>query len=168
MVGTHGCFGYFIGGDHVYSFDHVAKLAQEIADSGRNIGIYTLITGCYEESHRAEIMAMNAPLADSWMIVDTQFSGAALFEKTDIFVRPTVTDGDSVSIRECLNAGVRVLASDAVPRPQRCHLYPSRNYNELSSQFWKLVDSNETFESDDKNYETQLVGVIKKSLDENH
>ena len=165
VVGTHGWFGYFIGGDHVYSFDHVAKLAQEIADSGRNIVLYTVISGCYEKSHRAQIKALQAPLSDVWMIVETPFSCAALYEKTDIFVRPTITDGDSVSIRECLNAGVRVLASDAVQRPKQCHLYPSRNYDKLSSQFWNLLDSDITYEPDNTNPGAQLIGLVENLFD---
>jgi glycogen(starch) synthase len=34
-----------------------------------------------------------------------------------VFLRPTVTDGDAVSIREAMSAGLPVLASDVVARP---------------------------------------------------
>jgi glycosyltransferase involved in cell wall biosynthesis len=35
----------------------------------------------------------------------------------DLFVRPTRADGDSISVREALGLGVRVLASDVGQRP---------------------------------------------------
>ncbi len=46
--------------------------------------------------------------------------GAALapaFRRGVVYLRPTRTDGDAVSIREALDAGVPVVASDAVQRP---------------------------------------------------
>jgi hypothetical protein len=42
---------------------------------------------------------------------------------TKVFVRPTQTDGDSISIREALWAGCHVLASDVVPRPEQVNVY---------------------------------------------
>ncbi|HEY0838844.1 MAG TPA: glycosyltransferase [Vulgatibacter sp.] len=40
-----------------------------------------------------------------------------VIELSDVFVRPTLADGDSLSVREALGLGVRVVASDAAPRP---------------------------------------------------
>ena len=167
VIGTHGWFGYFVNGDHVYSFDHIARLAQEIASSGRNIGLYTVISGNYEDSHREKIKALQEKLSDNWMIVESPFSCAALYQKTDVFIRPTVTDGDSVSIRECLSAGVPVLASDAVPRPRQCQLYQSRDYDGLSKCFWEMLDRpSELLEiSQGKSIDERLIDVIKKNLE---
>ncbi len=47
-----------------------------------------------------------------------------------IYLRPTLTDGDAVSIREALVAGVPVLASDVVARP------PGVRTVELSASAW--------------------------------
>lgn len=35
----------------------------------------------------------------------------------DVLLRPSLTDGDSLLVREALHAGLRVVASDVVPRP---------------------------------------------------
>lgn len=43
-----------------------------------------------------------------------------LWQAADICVRPTLDDGDAVSIREALHLGKPVVASDAVPRPAGC------------------------------------------------
>ncbi len=48
-----------------------------------------------------------------------------------LFVRPTLTDGDSVALREALALGTRVVASDAVPRPPGCVLFRSRDVGDL-------------------------------------
>jgi glycosyltransferase involved in cell wall biosynthesis len=51
--------------------------------------------------------------------------GAALaaIAAADCFVRPTLADGDAVSVREALALGVRTVASDAAPRPDRAVLF---------------------------------------------
>ncbi len=46
-----------------------------------------------------------------------------LWNNTDVYVRPTCTDGDSVAVREALDLGVQVVASDVCPRPERTILY---------------------------------------------
>jgi glycogen(starch) synthase len=43
----------------------------------------------------------------------------------DVFVRPTRVDGDSVSVREALALGCRVVASDVGHRPAGCLLFPA-------------------------------------------
>ena len=144
VIGTHGWFGYFVDGNHVYGFEHIARLAREIAQSGQNIGMYTVISGTYESSHREKILQLQSELADHWLVVDSPFSCAALYKKTDLFLRPTITDGDSVSVRECLSLGVPVLASNAVERPPACHTFPTQDYDQFSSEFWRLLEEPKT------------------------
>jgi glycosyltransferase involved in cell wall biosynthesis len=50
---------------------------------------------------------------------------APVFAHDVIYLRPSRTDGDAVSIREALDAGVRVLASDAILRPSGTQVLPT-------------------------------------------
>ena len=171
IVGTHGWFGYFVDGVHVYSFDHVAKLAQELHERQDGTGIYTLISGCYDTKHREEILALQQKYHDTWLIIESPFPSASLFERTNVFIRPTVTDGDSVSIRECLSMGVPVIASDASPRPDACQVYPSRDYDALSQLMWQSLNRNDSPDEKatdkpeyDLEFETKLVAAIRSVL----
>jgi glycosyltransferase involved in cell wall biosynthesis len=47
----------------------------------------------------------------------------ALVQASEVFVRPTLTDGDALSVREALSLGVRTVASDAAPRPPGVRLF---------------------------------------------
>jgi len=47
----------------------------------------------------------------------------AIIGAADIFLRPTLADGDSVSVREALSQGVRVVASDRGRRPDGVTLF---------------------------------------------
>jgi len=56
---------------------------------------------------------------------DVPFAG--ILRQSDIFVRPTVTDGDSLSVREALSYGVPTVASDAAERPEGARIFRSRD-----------------------------------------
>lgn len=55
----------------------------------------------------------------------------ALIGAADIFLRPTLADGDSVSVREALAAGVRVVASEVGKRPPGVTLFRSGDSADL-------------------------------------
>lgn len=49
----------------------------------------------------------------------------ALLRASDVFLRPTRADGDSMAVREALAVGCRVVASDAAVRPPGTVLFPA-------------------------------------------
>jgi hypothetical protein len=53
-------------------------------------------------------------------------------KSADIFARPTLTDGDSVSIHEALQLGTTVVASNATPRPAGVLVYESGDVHDLA------------------------------------
>lgn len=57
----------------------------------------------------------------------------AAIRQCDIFLRPTLSDGDSNVIREALHFGVPVIASDCVQRPDGVETYPAGNVEALKS-----------------------------------
>lgn len=54
-----------------------------------------------------------------------------LLATCDLFVRPTLADGDSIALREALAAGKPVVASDAVRRPDGVTLFRSKDVDDL-------------------------------------
>lgn len=60
--------------------------------------------------------------------------GAALavLAQADVFVRPTLADGDALSVREALALGCTVVASDVGHRPPGCLVFPARDLKALS------------------------------------
>ena len=50
-----------------------------------------------------------------------------LFQKIDLFLRPTLSDGDSIAVREALYFNVPVVASDSVVRPLGVQIYNSND-----------------------------------------
>jgi glycosyltransferase involved in cell wall biosynthesis len=63
------------------------------------------------------------------------------FRKNTIYVRPTRAEGDAVSIREAQRAGVPVIASDVVPRPDGVDIFPVANAALLAAAVRLLLQS---------------------------
>jgi glycosyltransferase involved in cell wall biosynthesis len=57
-----------------------------------------------------------------------------LMARSDLFVRPTLADGDALSVREALALGVPVVASDAAPRPPGTRLFRRGDAVELAER----------------------------------
>jgi glycosyltransferase involved in cell wall biosynthesis len=58
----------------------------------------------------------------------------------EVVVRPSRTDGDALSIREALHAGVPVVASDAVARPEGVLTFPSEDIHALRATLTDALD----------------------------
>ncbi|MBO6576729.1 MAG: glycosyltransferase [Rhodothermales bacterium] len=50
-----------------------------------------------------------------------------VIERADVYLRPTLSDGDSIGVREALHLGTAVVASDAAPRPAGVRTFVSRD-----------------------------------------
>lgn len=60
----------------------------------------------------------------------------SLWRLTDVYIRPTYTDGDSVAVREAIDLGVNVVASDVCWRPEEVTLF---HYGDLDSFYDAVV-----------------------------
>lgn len=58
----------------------------------------------------------------------------SLWMKTHVYVRPTSTDGDSVAVREVLDEGSYVVASDVCKRPDRVICYSYSDIDDFTSK----------------------------------
>ena len=67
------------------------------------------------------------------MIITKKIPFYPVLKSGNIFVRPTNTDGDSVSLREALHYGMPTVASDAVPRPEGTILFRNRDLQSMVS-----------------------------------
>lgn len=79
-------------------------------------------------------------LNDHFYLTAQKLSFVKLMQQADIVVRPTNTDGDSLTIREGLFLNKKVLASDVVKRPDGVYLFKSRNLNDLEAKLEKLIE----------------------------
>lgn len=54
-----------------------------------------------------------------------------IFKNADLMIRPTISDGDAISIREALYFNCPVIASNVTTRPKGTILFKNRDLNDL-------------------------------------
>jgi len=66
-------------------------------------------------------------------------SALAVLAEADVFVRPTLADGDALTVREALALGCAVVASDVGHRPPGCLVFPARDVEALTARLAEAV-----------------------------
>jgi len=78
-------------------------------------------------------------LNENFFLIHEKLSFVKLMQESDIIVRPTNTDGDSLTIREALFLNKEILTSDVTERPIGVKLFQNRNINDFEIQLEKLL-----------------------------
>lgn len=134
------------GGEELYgldtAIDSFLELAPEYEDLRLAIFVARPPTRGRARSHlaRLEQRLDDAGVRERMLIVFGQPLVPALREQS-VFVRPTRAEGDAVSVREAQRAGVPVVASDVVGRPDGVVVFPAGSATALSTALRSVIDS---------------------------
>jgi len=114
----------------IYGFAQSIRALVKVRLSHPTAGLVILTPGNSDKPYFKELQALarqsgvqNAILWETESMPDA----SPLWKFSDIYLRPTTTDGDAVSVREALSLGTPVVASDAAERPEGCQIFPSQN-----------------------------------------
>lgn len=72
-------------------------------------------------------------------IVQSPANGFEVWAATDLFLRPTMSDMEGVSVKEALQSGTPVVASDVCTRPKEAVLYEAGNVDSLYEKVLPLL-----------------------------
>jgi glycosyltransferase involved in cell wall biosynthesis len=90
----------------------------------------------------------------------------ALLNSCDILVRPSLTDGDSLVVREALALGLTVLASDAVTRPAGCITFTTEDAFSLSAILEQLdVNGRPKSQPTAPDFSAPLLNLFREAAD---
>jgi len=78
-------------------------------------------------------------MQSSFLLINEKASFVKLIEQSDMVIRPTNTDGDSLTIREGLYLNKIVLASDIVQRPEGTKLFKTRDAEDLFEKMKSFI-----------------------------
>ncbi len=118
-------------GNDLYGLDHMVELIIRIAPKYQNIGLLVCLS---DNEPRTEdyVAKLNQHAVEGNVEKNIYFTSnpgpmTPYLARADLFLRPTTTDGDAVSIRESLYFDIPVVASDAVQRPAGVTCFPTRD-----------------------------------------
>jgi len=106
-----------------------------------------LVMGTGEQSAQATTSVREAGLENNVLLLgDVEHDTClALMSRTDVFVRPTLEDGDSISVREALALGVPVVASRVGLRPPGAILFHPGDVQDMLAKV-ELAGAKRAFE----------------------
>ncbi len=117
-----------------YGFDLLVEAIDQLRV--RYPQIACLVIGSGERQEYAEMLVRRRGLQQSIIFlgnVDHE-KCLSLISQADLFVRPTLVDGDASSVREALAMGTRVVASDAGYRPPGVVLFRKGDAVDLAAK----------------------------------
>lgn len=89
---------------------------------GLVVQTYTSVDEGYRRRIQAMLRQRSNVYVSEFVLPEEQFLG--LLSRVDVFIRATSVDGDSVALREAVHLGRQIVATDVVPRPEGCLLFP--------------------------------------------
>ena len=118
----------------------VALLMDAIADLANERAVGLHIVDTTGQSEHIFLLKLTRLKAAGVTVKYTKGEVPDLLSKASVFVRATTTDGDSIMVREALEAGIPVVASDCVERPPGCILFRSGDRTSLRESLVQAFD----------------------------
>lgn len=130
----------------VYGFDLLIRLISELKKGGLPVGLLFCIPqkGDHEYELECEKQIEDLGLSENILIYKKPIpNGFQVWEMSDLFIRPTLTDMEGLSVKEALAFGTPVIASDVCLRPSETFLFPKQDFEMLLKQSLHIINNYE-------------------------
>ena len=112
--------------DDLYGFDDMVTAFKALASRGR-YKLLMILNGEPKNKRSEELIkrikSRIEDMPDLKFVENEEFELCPLFKYADVYVRPTKTDGDSLSVREAMAMNCKVVTTNVANRPQGAFLY---------------------------------------------
>ncbi len=147
VIAASGAFLLDKGRD-VYGFDHLVQLANQLSGRYSRLAIVVCLWRVEgpKEMHALDELqhTLRRDGLEKYIYFNPNPGGfLPLIAAADVLVRPTAIEGDANTVREALEVGVPVVASDVTPRPDGCELFPYGDQNAFVAKVVATLDSRE-------------------------
>jgi glycosyltransferase involved in cell wall biosynthesis len=147
----------FFNGIDLYGIDLAIEMLNQINKQRQDIGIIFHIPDIVDYDYlslmKKRIKEYN--LNESFIFYTHPLSTSeylSILKSSDIFIRPTNTDGDSISIREALYLKIPTITSDATIRPAGTILFENRNPQSLFEKGMDVINNYNDYLENSKRY----------------
>ena len=126
----------FINNTDLYGLDLCIELTKNLLIKYKytNVGFIFALPDTSENPNKLKkyYKHIQESISNHFIIITQPIELWPLIKRATIFIRPTITDGDSLSIREALMFGKPVIASDSCARPESVILFKNRDVEDLT------------------------------------
>ena len=145
----------FFKNQEVYGIEICINLCEKIIKNHKNVGFVFLLSkiGNNEYFEKMKQKIIDKKLENNFKLIKLNCQFYPILMKSDLFIRPTNTDGDAISVREALSMGVPTIASDVVLRPEGTTIFKNGDLNDLNSKVNNILDYYEPCKKELENLE---------------
>ncbi|MBM7571380.1 glycosyltransferase [Aquibacillus albus] len=131
----------FYNNEDLYGLDLCIDLMGKIKQLDFNVGFIFMLPQISNSEYYNNLLEKirELGLEQDFLFINKEVDLVPLFEYVDIFLRPTNTDGDALSIRESLYSGTPCIASDVVDRPLGTVTFKNRNVVDLYEKVQNVI-----------------------------
>ena len=134
LIAANGKVGWHDGTD-LYGLDHMVELVARLKETHPRIGLaisfWDHLPADEQRLNDLRRRATELGVRDQILFHTESRPFVPVLERSDLFIRPTCTDGDANSVREALFLGVPAIASDVVERPDGTVLHRTRDFDQM-------------------------------------
>jgi glycosyltransferase involved in cell wall biosynthesis len=133
-----------IQGKDLYGIDQCIHMLAALTPTHDRIGFILVLGQIGDEMYGRQLCFLihKMQLADNVYILSGQRELWPLLKKVDLFVRPTLSDGASVSVQEALYFGTPTIASDVCLRPAGTILFSTGNVGDFVAKVQDCLRAN--------------------------
>lgn len=114
-------------GKDLYGIERTCNIFANLLKSYSNVGLIVCIGDCSENAVLLKKIKSQVEGTRNIIFWDNCATSWSVFSDKTVYLRPTSTDGNSISIHEALFYNSPVIASDVVSRPKDCTLFEYAN-----------------------------------------
>lgn len=161
------CYLYnLINGKHVYGFDLVVEAFYSLSKNQKIDNTLLILVDPSNTTGEfvSELLKDKEFKTNKILHITDKIDFVSLVKKSDITIRATRTDGDSLSIRESLYFNVPIIASDVTARPKGTITYKSDDSIDLENKILKALENKQIFEYKHINYGQKVLDLYGEVL----
>lgn len=135
-------------GVDLYGFDLCIELVQLLQSRFTRLGLVVCVPQIHDVCYYKELkdrVSKHGTASNIFFVTEPLEEAYPLWQASDIYLRPTSTDGDAIAVREALSLHVPVVASDVSPRPEGTVVFSNRNIKDFSEKVIDVLNNKEKY-----------------------
>lgn len=149
----------------LYGLDLLIELIRDLREDGINAGLLFCLPEIGDKKYYEELQRRikDYRLEEYVKIVSGVIQNAFEYWKlSDVFIRPTTTDIEGISVKEALWVNTPAIASDVCERPVGTLLFENRNYLDLKDKVLKIYKNDKSSTLD---FRENVLDVVNEILE---
>lgn len=133
IISANASYIEFYNNQDLYGIDMCIDLIERLNKNEEKVGLIFSLPNINNIKYFNKLInkIVDKKIESRFLFITESRELFPIIKRSNLFIRPTNTDGDAVSIREAQYAKVPTLASDVVKRPQGTILFKTRDIEDL-------------------------------------